>query len=130
MRTLTATLATAAALLMPATAQALPTLPVSDAKGYAKKALERNYGREWRNADYRWVRNCARRSRTKVICRNTRFGSVPTQMGGVGYAGRVTIWYTRDRRGTMWNYSYRIKRTDYDCMNAGGSNCVSTEIVT
>jgi len=67
------------------------------------------------------ISRCDRRSRTKVWCHVEFFA------GDVGWDGRTSIWYSRNRRGVaVWNYSYKITRTNYYCLDVGNENCTKT----
>jgi hypothetical protein len=52
---------------------------------------------------------------------NKRRCSVSWGVGDVGFRGKVTI---RDPGGSYFYYSFVIRRTNYYCLETGGSDCV------
>jgi hypothetical protein len=104
----------------------MPKLTGPDAKGYIKKALHRRDSFNYRWGYAKRIKGCKRYSRTRIRCKTS------WNFGDLSYKGPVTIWYRQTKRGPTWNFAYRIKRTNWYCLNQGGSRskCTKTFVVT
>lgn len=85
-------------------------LSLSDARYYMTKALNRRFGNQYK---YRVAgkTSCKRSSYTRARC-SIRWG-----IGDSGYSGYGYIWYSEEDGETWWNYSWRIKRTNFYCLD-------------
>lgn len=113
MRKAIAVVATAGTLLAPAAAAAdRPTkMTERQANRYVRSALvEEGYG-EYEG--YR--RDCARRSRTRFVCRVGFFA------GDTSFSGDVTVWHHTD--GETWHYRGTLTLLNEYCVDVGNRNC-------
>jgi hypothetical protein len=99
----------------------LPTLGVAETKYHIRVALNRRFGAAYRDGYAKKVTGCSRRSRTRVRCEH-----VSWVVGDVSFAGKATIWLTREDGEPFWNYAYTIKRTNEYCASTGGRHCTRT----
>jgi hypothetical protein len=94
-------------------------LTFAEARSYVRTALRRKFTDAYRHGYGKQVRACARLSRTRIKCRR-----VSWNIGDLSYKGWVTIWLRRHANGTVWwHYAYRIKRTNWYCVDTGGRRC-------
>lgn len=94
----------------PANPAPLPLLTGHDAAAYSRAALARSFrGVPTRHL----IRSCARISRSRVAC------SARWRSGRFALAGPVTIWLTRPGKRTIWNYGFKINKTDRACVARG-----------
>ena len=75
-------------------------------------ALRDEFGNAYRHGSGRFIARCSRRSRTRMRC-----GDVSWFAGDLSWAGWATIWYERDDGGVTWNYAFKIKRTNWYCLD-------------
>jgi hypothetical protein len=99
----------------------LPTLGIAEAKSYVRSALKRNFKGSYSGGYGKKVAACQRRSKVRVRCDH-----VSWVVGDVSFAGKATIWLTRENGEPFWNYAYTIKRTNEYCMATGGRRCTKT----
>ena len=100
------------AISVPAFATQKLTGPL--AKHYIGKAMKSEFGGAWQSGQGKNIRDCKRMSRVRMRCR------VTWGVGDIGYDGRVTVWF----RNQYYLYRYQLKKTDYYCIDSGGSDCV------
>jgi hypothetical protein len=75
----------------------LPTLGVAETKYHIRVALNRRFGAAYRDGYAKKVTGCYRRSRTRVRCEH-----VSWVVGDVSFAGKATIWLTREDGEPFW----------------------------
>lgn len=108
-----------------AQSNAIPQLKQRHAERYMEQALQREFP-FYRYSTESTVKCSDRHSRIRVGCKTIYFFA-----GDVDFKGHGKIWYSLSDSGRRirWNYAFRIKETDYYCLNTGGSNCVKTHVV-
>lgn len=84
------------------------------AQHYMRVAIKRRFRTAWFLGELRTIRCRNRTSIDSIRCRVIRWRN-----GRMTYRGAGYIWFSYAPRGTWWNYSYRIKRVNRACVDAG-----------
>lgn len=109
------TLATAASFaVLVGGASAAQGLSELEARSLAKTVLHRQFKASWDNGNFKRVRCGAKLGVNKRRC------SVSWGIGDIGYQGKVTV---SDPGGDIFYYSFSIVKTNFFCLDTGGSNC-------